>query len=151
MSATEREAVQTSWTRNQVQIIVATIAFGMGMPWICTLCTSLYTLCAHHQKKPLRIPRALSTHWSLPLPGINKPDVRFVLHYALPKSLEGYHQETGRAGRDGRAAEAILFYNYQDAIKARHMLRKSAEESGTPPDVLQCNMESLNAMVCCVG
>ncbi len=79
--------------------------------------------------------------------GINKPDVRFVLHYALPKSLEGYHQETGRAGRDGRSAEAILFYSYQDAIKARHMLRKTAEESGTPADVLQCNMESLNAMV----
>ena len=70
-----------------------------------------------------------------------------MLHHSLPKSLEGYHQETGRAGRDGLAAYAYLFYSYQDAIKARHMLRQSAEESGTPREVLQSNMESLNAMV----
>lgn len=109
----DRERVQSAWSRDDIQVIVATIAFGMG---------------------------------------INKPDVRFVIHYSLPKSLEGYHQETGRAGRDGQTAECVLFYTYADASKSRHMLKTSAEENGTPAEVLQCNMEALNAMVsgqCC--
>ncbi len=56
-------------------------------------------------------------------------------------------QETGRGGRDGAEAWCLLYYNYSDAQKARHMLTSSAQENGTPPEVLRCNMDSLNAMV----
>ena len=108
LSPEERERVQSDWTLGRTQVIVATVAFGMG---------------------------------------INKADVRFVVHWALPKSLEGYHQETGRAGRDGKRADCVLMYAYADAVRTRHMLRTSAQENRSPPVVLASNMDSLNAMV----
>lgn len=85
-----REQVQHDFQRDNIQIIVATIAFGMG---------------------------------------INKPNIRFVLHYDLPRSIEAYYQETGRAGRDDLPAEAVLFYDHQDYLWLNKLLLEKPDSS----------------------
>ncbi|MEK7544660.1 MAG: DNA helicase RecQ [Patescibacteria group bacterium] len=85
-----RTKIQENFVKDKIQIIVATIAFGMG---------------------------------------INKPDVRLIVHYDLPKTIENYYQETGRAGRDGLAAQCVLFYSYGDKIKQEFFINQMSDEA----------------------
>jgi bloom syndrome protein len=90
----------------------------------------LWTVEAYHAKLDPQLRTKVQNDWSNDVTsvvcatiafgmGINKPDVRFVVHFGLPKSLENYHQEAGRAGRDNRPAKCILYYAYGDYIKVR--------------------------------
>jgi ATP-dependent DNA helicase RecQ len=98
-----RQDVQERFLRDELQIVVATVAFGMG---------------------------------------IDKPNVRFVVHYDLPRHIEGYYQETGRAGRDGLASEALLLYGAQDVVTARRLV-----DSNSNPEQRRIEAHKLQAMV----
>ncbi len=98
-----RQEVQNAFQHDDIQVIVATVAFGMG---------------------------------------IDKSNIRFVVHYDLPKNIESYYQETGRAGRDGLSAEALLFFGYGDIVIARSLI-----EQGYNQERKRIELHKLNSMV----
>lgn len=107
MTPEQRRRTQESFAREKIDIIVATVAFGMG---------------------------------------IDRSDVRCVIHAGMPKSVEHYQQEAGRAGRDGLEAECVLLYSAADTIKWEDLISKSAEEANVSPVILQSMIELLNHM-----
>lgn len=104
MSVQQRETVQNAFQRDNIQVVVATVAFGMG---------------------------------------INKSNVRFVVHFDLPRSIESYYQETGRAGRDDLPSQAIMFYDPADYAWLQKMLLEEPESEQR--DIKQHKLQAIGA------
>ncbi len=107
MDAKARSRVSDYFRAERLNVVCATVAFGMG---------------------------------------IDRGDVRCVVHAAMPKSIEAYQQETGRAGRDGLPAECILFHSSADVMRWKQLIERSAEESGAPPEHVEAQVGLLNQM-----
>ncbi len=107
MEAEERRRTQDAFASEEIDVVAATVAFGMG---------------------------------------IDRSDVRCVIHAAMPKSIEHYQQETGRAGRDGLEAECVLFYSAADVLRWESLIEKSAADAVTPSDVIAAARTLLEQM-----
>jgi ATP-dependent DNA helicase RecQ len=107
MEADERRRTQDDFAAEVLDVVVATVAFGMG---------------------------------------IDRSDVRCVIHAAMPKSIEHYQQETGRAGRDGLEAECVLLYSGADVLRWESLIEKSAAEADTAAEIIAASRELLDHM-----